>query len=110
MAPGPYIAAEKVKPPERRRAVAFALEGGDACLSERAPEDRSLDVQKPLGSFSRPRTDIDISDRHPKSFVRLLSSHLAEDSRGGKQQIVSRFAAIFIAHRRFFQQSLFSIQ
>jgi hypothetical protein len=106
----PHITADKAQPPKRRSAVAFALEGRDSRPSERAPEDDALDVQKPFGGIARPCADIDISDRHPKSFTRLLSSRIAENSRGGQQQFPSRFAAIFRMHRRFFQQSLFFIQ
>jgi hypothetical protein len=106
----PDVAAEKAKPAKRRRAVAFALERRDSGPSERAPEDGASYMEKALRAVSRPGADIDISDGHPKSFIRLLSSHFAEESRGGEQQIVSRFAAIFIAHRRFFQQFLFFVQ
>jgi hypothetical protein len=106
----PDVHNKETEPPKRRRAVAFALERRDSRPSERAPEDGAPYIDKTLRAVSRSGADIDISDGHPKSFVRLLSSHFAEKSRGGEQQIVSRFAAIFIAHRRFFQQFLFFVQ
>jgi hypothetical protein len=95
------------EPAERGRAVALALEGRDSGPSERASEYGPVDVQQTVRAVPRPSPDIDISDRHPKSFAGRFS--LFDEAMGrGLQNPVNRFPAIFLAHRRFSSQNLFS--